>query len=365
MSTNDTSPIRSLLRIFRDPELSPKVRRLALSEALRMSRDSEGIFDEEVAIAYGAHHLGLPRPGERGRVNLRDTATLHADVLLVTVKKVEEDAARVAFGLHAEHFVTRQENRNIWRFECSVDARKPGFAGIDNRVCLLTCIGDDGNTEAGVILSNILKGVKVRLVVIVGMAAGIKGADWTNVYGVRTVTEADYGTRTSSGVSIEPRPLSVGDREKNALLAFRPHTLGWDPLYRSSASMARKLMESGDFEEHDVKELGGNYKLSYKVRNAFSSDAKVELPPNEFTAWVKGGGGDLAVVDMETFGLARASVAAGLPWVAFRGISDLGEVGRLQDSQFSSALACATLVKSFLSGGYTFPEDDDRTASTF
>lgn len=269
--------------------------------------------------------------GEQGGSGARTAL----DVLVVTVKRVEFDAARVALGLDptAKPLAVSGPD-DIWRVD--VGSRAVGLASI----------GMDGNVESAMKVTSLLRAVEAPLIVLVGMAAGVRDATRCgDVVVAESVWATDFVV-TRIGENI-PRPKT-----------YAPRTSAWSRLATMGQSRPRWAAqvrgEVADLAERGVSDHEiARYEIDPRVHTGvvFAGSRLIEdgsLPPQRESTH-----GRLVAGEMEGAGFAAAaSEEHGVDWLVVRGVADHGEPNRTWTWQFTSTYAAAALVRDGVRHGF-------------
>lgn len=273
-----------------------------------------------------------------------------ADVAVLTVIQPELFAALDALGIGSDAY-DKDEAGTIYYRGVVRSAR----ARRDYRV-VLSCIGAAGNYDAAAAARDIVAWCKPAAVLLVGIAAGIRGK--------LKIGDVVLSDRV---VAYEPAAAVVGPdgaprEERRPEIDRLPHGMNQDVVsYRPDSARLQEvfakihgelpLPRSGqeeDFREHVVTALA--------VRAAtIASGEKLLRDPSKLLCVRKEQHGKVEAGEMEAAGLVGACRRGGVPWLVIRGISDFGDA--FKDDRFHelAARAAAAVLADFLAHGLDLP----------
>lgn len=271
--------------------------------------------------------------------------TKRVDVVVLTVIQVELDAARSALEIDDRERETADDGTVYFRGMVRSELARRNYN------IVLACVGGAGNPGAAVATASAIARYRPRVVVLMGIAAGMRGKTRIGdvVVAERVVAyEPAALMRTADGPLMQPRPEI--DRVPHAMSqAF--------VTYRADANRLReKFVRAGgkfptvptgredEFRQHVASSIG--------VRLAtVASGEKLLRDPEEFSALRDGMHGKTEAGEMEAVGVVEACRRANVPWMVFRGISDFGD--EFKDDQFHgfAALTAAAAIVDFMAWG--------------
>lgn len=270
-------------------------------------------------------------------------AIASVDILVVTALPVELNAARDAIEIAQDSPQMRtRSGSNIWRRALSSTS-----SGQD-LVVGLCCLGGAGNLGASAVVSELAGTLSPRLVIMVGIAAGIRGK--------RRLGEVVVNEEI---VSYEPSALvQIGDAHT---VQARPRT--WRTPHAVHQDVVNYLSQKGALGER-IKEVlctrGVTFPKSRGTNDAvcgptvgFATIGSGEKLFRDSIAWdeLRAMHGKIDVAEMEAAGVAQACEQHGVPFLVFRGISDFGDGNKNDRYHWIASVAAAEVAIDFLRYG--------------
>ncbi|WP_437917250.1 hypothetical protein WME73_24445 [Sorangium sp. So ce302] len=273
-----------------------------------------------------------------------------ADVAVLTVIQPELFAALDALGFGPDAYDKDEAGTIYYR-----GAVRSARARRDYRV-VLSCIGAAGNYDAAAATRDLVAWCKPAAVLLVGIAAGIRGK--------LKIGDVVLSDRV---VAYEPAAAVVGPdgaprEERRPEIDRLPHAMNQDVVsYRPDPARLQAVFAKihGElpaplpgqeelFREHVVTALA--------VRAAtIASGEKLLRDPSKLLCVRKEQHGKVEAGEMEAAGLVGACRRGGVPWLVIRGISDFGDT--FKDDRFHNLAACAAaaVLADFLAHGLDLP----------
>ncbi|MFE9693670.1 hypothetical protein [Micromonospora sp. NPDC005806] len=273
------------------------------------------------------------------------------DFAVVTVKPVEFDAAKVAFGVDL-----MRESDHDWRgapfYEVQVE--RPGRRPLKG---MLTTCGDAGNSQMAAFLHTVLSVYSVRMCCLLGMAAG-----QNREAGLGDVVFADkvidYGRKivTVDGDEHELPSFTPDVSIRREMTTFSPERQGWHPMIAEHIAGAVAQIPSLRIPEtFDPAE----YRPRLLRKTVIAADDLIEDGSMRVRAARVGPARRTGAAEMEGAGFATGCIEEGVPWLVLRGIADLGGPDRAKDWQFVSSVAAATALRMYLTGSKLLPDKEN------
>jgi nucleoside phosphorylase len=258
------------------------------------------------------------------------------DVLVLTALPIELNAARMAFGIDEETPAAKTDiGQNHWRAQM-----------LTNKGTLATCtiatFGTAGNVDAAAITATLLMEFKPKLVIMMGIAAGMRGKTALGDVFIADRVVAYEGAALLEGGKTETRPeiyrpnFSVQQDIANYLASAKHVTARID-----SARALQRLV----FPE--TSEAGEVSRCSMPQSATISSGEKLLRDPEKFRQ-LRDLHGKSEIAEMEAAGIFAACTQHSVPSLIVRGISDFGDMKK--DNTFhdlasrAAAIVAADLV---------------------
>lgn len=263
-----------------------------------------------------------------------DDNPLGVDVLVLTVKKVEFNAAFDALG------VQRAGNPRSLAFDTEV-----WITEIGGCTFALSSIGTDGNVESALKIAALLQGLRCRAAFLVGMAAGVKGkVSAGDVVVSEEVWAADFQILRPGGFVPRPKTYDAPLFMYSGLSTFDAIAPDWGETVKSEIiERFEHRTATGDPKPpSNYKNLKRLPKVSTGV--IFAGSRLIE--DGSLVSRRRDEHGRLLAAEMEGAGFAAAIKEQKFThWLVVRGIADFADEGRVKNWQYASAYAAAALVR--------------------
>lgn len=263
------------------------------------------------------------------------------DVIVFTALPVELAALQAALGSSLAIGESKTTSGTTY-WTAEVQSRKSSRS---LRVCV-SSIGGAGNPDAAAAVAELSSLMKPKLVMMVGIAAGMRGKCRLGeiVLSDRVVAYEPAASTVVGGVSVEiPRPES-----------YRvAHSIQQDiTSYLADTGLQERLQQHTIFPSEGFPGIDVDHVAkSLTVRSAtIASGEKLLRDPEKFQS-IRNLQGKIEVAEMEASGVATACHRSGATFLVVRGISDFGD--SVKDDRFHqiAAMGAAIIAVDFLSEG--------------
>lgn len=263
------------------------------------------------------------------------------DVIVLTALPIELSALHAALGSRPAVGASKTSSGTTY-WSAEVLSRKSSRS---LRVCI-SSIGAAGNPDAAAAVTELSTLMKPRLVIMVGIAAGMRGKCRLGevVLSDRVVAYEPAAATVAEGVSTEiPRPDS-----------YRvAHTIQQDiTSYLADAGLHERLQQRTIIPAEGFPGIDADLVAkSLTVRSAtIASGEKLLRDPEKFQA-IRNLQGKIEVAEMEASGVATACHRSGALFLVVRGISDFGD--SVKDDRFHeiAAKGAAIIAVDFIREG--------------
>jgi nucleoside phosphorylase len=222
------------------------------------------------------------------------------------------------------------------------------LSGRNSRVAL-ACIGGSGNVDAAASVTELLTTLRPKLVLMVGIAAGMRGKCKLGevVFSERVVAYEPAAVVVVDGASAEePRPESF--RLAHAVLQdVVAYLANADELGRR---LCEKLFATGTAAPSDASPELVSTDLTARLATIASGE-KLLRDPEKFRVLRSSVHGKIEVGEMESAGVATACHHARAAFLVVRGISDFGDDAKDDRCQSLAATRAAIVAADFLLEG--------------
>ena len=269
---------------------------------------------------------------------------LPPDVLVLTALDVELAAAKQAFGISddAEHRTT-EHGLHIWRAPVSKRGGKTAS-------CVLACFAGAGNVDAASVTTMLLGEIKPTSVMMLGIAAGLRGKCSLGEVVIAERVVAYEGAAYVEGGAVENRP----DISRLAMSVRQDVS-----AYLSNINaLETRLKESYNLlgiEFPEQAEAGPVCQGVIPKTATVASGEKLLKDPEKFLG-MRELHGKTEVAEMEGAGLFAACANYSKPVLMVRGISDFGDSKK--DNRFHrlAAMAAAAVTVDYIANGMTLKD---------
>lgn len=268
-------------------------------------------------------------------------AALPPDVLVLTALDIELAAAKQAFGIGEDMTpTTTSTGLHVWK--APVSRRDGKVAG-----CVVACFAGAGNVDAASITSTLLTELKPGNVVMMGIAAGIRGKCKLGEVVLAERVVAYEGAAVLVGGKVEPRPemsrLSMRVRQDTS-----SYLSNIDAVERrlTQSYLSLEIVFPAHVEAGPVAE-GVKPKLA-----TMASGEWLIRDPDKFMA-LRELHGKVEVAEMEAAGVFAACGNHNKPVLVVRGISDFGDSQKDNRFHLLAAKAAAAVTADYIANGLT------------
>lgn len=278
----------------------------------------------------------LRAPGSTAKRSSRQSA----DVVVLNVIATELEATLEAFDFNIGQKRKLSSGTLVWTgsLRSSVAQQEFGVA--------VGCVARAGNPDTAEIAGELIRRFRPRLVLLVGIAAGIRGRARI---GDVVLSSTVFGYEPSALVRRGGRRVAVPRPVSTPL----PHAINQE--LAAYLAMARKVAPRGgtqgpitappgletEYAEHVAEKTA-------IIEGVIASGEKLLRDATFLTELRTRGHGRIEAGDMESAGLVTACTKAGTPWLVVRGISDFGD--DLKDDRFHllASRSAAAVAADFL-----------------
>ncbi|OJT25535.1 hypothetical protein BO221_06590 [Archangium sp. Cb G35] len=273
------------------------------------------------------------------------------DIAILTVIPPELYAVRQALGLTETEAARETDETGTISYRGPI---RSSLTGRDYEV-LLTCIGRAGNNNSAAAVQQVISRYKPRAVLLVGIAAGIRGkvrigevvlSERVVAYESAALVRTPKGTRRT-----EPRPeiRTTSHGMHQNVVHYQPEPKRLDARFQARDWSIPRPPEGRE------KLFGAHVASRMTVKTAtIASGEKLLRDPGKLLE-LRSLDGRTEVGEMEAAGLMAACERNGIPWLVIRGISDFGD--ELKDDHFHdyASRTAAIVLADFLEQGLELP----------
>lgn len=265
------------------------------------------------------------------------------DVLVLTALPVELQEARAAFGVTPE---TQPSSTPHGTLVWTVDVLRP--SDNDALRAAIVCLGGAGNVDAAAIASEAISRLSPKLVIMVGIAAGLRGKCKLGdvILSDRVVAYESSATLEANGsISQAPRPdiYRLDYRTEQSVTAY----VSGGPTLVKRVTELRAQLGGQPPEDCDSQHVA----LELRVRSAtIASGEKLLRSPTTFLQ-MRSIHGKVEVAEMEAVGIAAACRTASTPFLVVRGICDHGDAAKDDRFHRVAAIGAAAVAADFVRFG--------------
>ncbi|WP_437978892.1 hypothetical protein WMF11_22640 [Sorangium sp. So ce295] len=283
-------------------------------------------------------------------------ATHPPDVQVLTALSVELEMVKQALGIASDPRKTTS-GTNVWRADI---ASRPLARAL--RVAV-ACIGAAGNVSAAATTTELTTLLRPRLVIMVGIAAGIRGKCRIGdvVFSERVTAYEPAAVVAEGGISGWMRRklrLDGARREPRPDMYRLAHSIEQDvvaylaPLDAVASRLGCALTEMGM-----ATFASGAASLEVRPRLATIASGEKLLRDPGVLAGLRGEmHGRIELGEMEAVGIAEACRRAGNDFLIVRGVSDFGDTKKTDDGHRLASAGAAAACADFLRNGLAFPD---------
>jgi nucleoside phosphorylase len=266
-----------------------------------------------------------------------------ADVAIVTVKKPELLAAKLAFGIGD----TDWENDNLNGLRCWKAVVQTGRNQDDLEV-LVTMVGEEGNVSCAAACGRLFSAYDVGLSILTGIAAGVeKKVGLGDVVAANIVLDYEGARLEPGGPARRPKQFGLDVKIGRDLEFFEPQKFGWHEQFER---LFTRLKELGQLTPTPTTGWKPTFHSGVVLAGEkLIADGSLDEMRKEFHDRIR-------AAEMEGAGFARLCEEHDIPFLVFRGICDFGTPEKDDLWQATSALAAATAARVFLEKGYRKPQ---------
>ncbi|AKI98680.1 nucleoside phosphorylase [Archangium gephyra] len=310
----------------------PRTPERFLGELLGLSLRPRGVDPSEVARRV-VHLLSAEFEAARKHAPV--------DLLLLTALPVELEAVRTALGLPATDLPEKlSSGTNYWTTD--VASKRGGRA----YKVALGCIGAAGNPDASAATTEFVTGLQPRLVIMTGIAAGIRGLC---KLGEVVLSERVVAYEPAAEVLEEGEPRQMLRPESYRL----PHAILQDAVAYVSRreELTKRLWASLEAAGMRWPAAGAREEVSEgpSARLATIASGEKLLRNPERLRLLRGQQhGRIEVGEMEAAGVVAACWRSGADFLIIRGISDFGDPEKNDAFQQVAAMGAAIVAVDFI-----------------
>jgi nucleoside phosphorylase len=271
-------------------------------------------------------------------------AALPPDVLVLTALDVELAAAKQAFGIaeDAEH-TTTENGLHVWKAPVIKRGGKTAS-------CALACFAGAGNVDAASVTSMLLGELKPANVMMLGIAAGLRGKCSLGEVVLAERVVAYEGAALIEGGNIEARPeiTKLNMRVRQDISSY----------LSNRATLESRLTDSYKtlgIEFPDHVEAGPIAQGVMPKTTTVASGEKLLRDPDKFLG-MRELHGKIEIAEMEGAGLFAACTNFGKPVLMVRGISDFGDSNKDNRFHLLAAKAAAAVTVDYIAHGMTLQD---------
>lgn len=260
------------------------------------------------------------------------------DVLILTALPVELAAAKLAFGI--QDGTPHHRSINGIHFWTTV-AEKPGGP----ISCAIASLGSAGNVNAASITTQLLSELKPKKVLMMGIAAGMRGK---MVLGEVVVSERVIyyeGAALSDGIlAVRPEIQKPGMSTQQDLSTYFSERLLSKRLQERAMALGFTMPT-----ESPAGEVASNLIVSPAT---IASGEKLIRDPEQFER-LRSQHDKVCVAEMEAYGVVDACDKQGVPALVIRGISDFGDSSKDNTFHRLASEVAAIVSIDYLTHGWS------------
>jgi nucleoside phosphorylase len=263
------------------------------------------------------------------------------DVLVLTALAVELNAARVAFNIDDQTPTSKTSiGHNHWRAQIAASSGRLV-------TCTVATFGAAGNMDAAAATASLLAEFRPKMVVMIGIAAGMRGKCALGDVVISDRVVAYEGAALMEGGVSQPRPevfrpaFKVQQDITTYLAARSSVTARLNQAWQAHGIHLPQTSEAGEVSKDVMPKPA-----------TVASGEKLVREPDKFRQ-LRDIHGKVEVAEMEAAGIFTACTQYQTPALVIRGISDFGD--STKDNQFHelAAKAAAIVAADFVAAGLT------------
>ena len=275
-----------------------------------------------------------------------------ADIAIITVKKVELLAAKIALGIDPEKLEDKND-KGFRYFETRLLCRG---AKHDLKI-VLTMVGRDRNVPCTNACRTLFNNYDVGVCFLIGIAAGLRGKfNLGDVVAAELVWDYEGARLETDGPKKRPEVSNLARQIGRDLQYFDPDTSNWLKFFSDKFMELKSVTRTPDVDDswhpsyHTGVILTGEKLLADGTLNEMREDSHERV----------------RALEMEASGFSQACDECDIPWLILRGISDFGDSdsknGAESDErerniwQATAALSAATAAINFIENEYRLVE---------
>jgi len=293
------------------------------------------------------------------------------DIAILTVIPQELAAAKAALGIQdiSNNRTRTQDSQTIYLYGELFSERTQR-----NYSLALGCIGTAGNYNSSQAATEVIKTHDPKLLVLVGIAAGIKGKAKLGevVFSEQVLGYESAALRLEDGThTIQPRPdmPSVPNGiHQDVIFYLANHK---DPITNNSQQRLESRFSGigGEFPMLSVQDRS-NLQENDIIRGieidvcTVASGEKLLKDPSFLEDIRDNQHGRVKVGEMEAIGFAKACQKMRRDWLVIRGVSDFGDADKSDVFHSLASQTAATILADFLQYGLDLPPSDTISQSS-
>ncbi|MCW2855555.1 MAG: hypothetical protein JWR52_1170 [Marmoricola sp.] len=343
----DRGDAEALLYLLDQAPQASAMREMLLED---LSHTAAVLPDYRTAIMtrIGEVVAGLPVTGSVLETDSKKPSEV--DIVIVTVKQPEFDAAKLAFGV--DLLRERDElvgGADCFRLEVPRDRDPNRMVSI-----VLTMNGEDSQYAMASFCGTLARVYRAKYWVLIGMAAGGKGLSLGDVVCVSRVVDHVRSVRGPDGDVKNPRDYKIEGSVARQVNHFKPERWRWHEILRAQMDDASAWSAYLSLPSREL----ADWAPRHKVGTSLAGDVLIE----------DGSLDDLAVAlnvrknytgEMEGVGFASfVSEDKSREWLMWRGVADDGSRPRPTNWQFAASLAAATAARIMLTRHLDLDDED-------
>lgn len=275
------------------------------------------------------------------------------DVLVLTALSIELEAVKRALRIVGDHRKTTS-GTNVW----AVDVASRSSARL-LRVAV-ACLGSAGNYSAAATTTELTESLRPRLVVMVGIAAGIRAKCRIGdiVFSERVTSYEPAAIVSKRGMREWLRGLGFGAvrREPRPEMYRLAHAIEQD-VVAYLASIDAVAARLGSALTATGLRAPAGMTLDVRPRLAtIASGEKLLRDPRVLAGLREGMHGRIELGEMEAAGIAEACRRSRTDFLIVRGVSDFGDTKKTDDGHHLASAGAAAACVDFLREGLRLPE---------